>query len=76
MKYRVGTESGTVYLLDTDAKVMIRQPSEDADPLTDDNEPMRYDEMLYGPEVGAPMTIRWGRKLRVTTEVAFVHEVE
>lgn len=85
MKFRVTTESGSVYRLDTKAKVMIREPGEHAGVVHQDGEPIRYTSMWKNPKVGEPMLFFWLRgdeedtdwpMLRQTTYVTRVEELD
>lgn len=78
MKLRITTESGSVYRLDTKAKVMLREPAEGATPLSEDNEPIRYERVWNLPDGG--LGILWLKdgapKLRTTTPVVETWEVQ
>lgn len=76
MRYRIVTESGSTYQLDTEAGIMLRVPSEGAAPLVEDNEPMYFVALARPPRVGQELAIFWldgtRPKLRVTTPLTSV----
>lgn len=65
MKVRATTESGSVYLIDADAKVMRRTRGKDSDPLDFDGEPIPFD-VIDMIEIGTPINCLWQRHGRMT----------
>lgn len=78
-RLRVTTESGSVYVLDTDAKTLQRTPGEDAGSVAFDGENLKYEYLAYGPQVRYPMLAFWddngNPKLRQTTPVVTIEEI-
>lgn len=79
MKSRITTQSGSVYLLDTEAKTLTRTPGPNAAPVMHDGKPFRYEYLAFEPQEGKPLMAYWdlnGRpKLRSTTPVVSIEEI-
>lgn len=80
MIYRITTESGSVYSLDTLARTMTRLPGGEAESLEGDFTPMPYESLWRPPEVGQEMVVFWEDgdhwpKMRVTTPVVGMETV-
>lgn len=81
MRYRLVTESGSVYSLDTEAQEMTRLPGGEAESLEGDYAPMHYESMWRPPEVGQELVVFWSDgdhwpKMRVTTPVVELEVIE
>lgn len=80
MRYQITTESGSVYLLDTEAQEMTRLPGGKAGSLEGDFAPMRFQSIWRPPEVGQELVVFWEDgdnwpKMRVTTPVVEVEVI-
>lgn len=82
MKYKVTTESGSVYHIDTTWKTMVRHPGEDATELQGDSEPIYYAEIAE-LKVGEPVYAIWYRSaahahptVRATTPIVSIEDIE
>lgn len=78
MKYHFKTESGSRYLIDMDAKTMIRVPDAEGDDLEGDFKKIDWDSVTWPPTIGRGMFITWknGVKLRMTSPVTEVVKID
>lgn len=80
MRSRITTRSGSVYLLDTEAKTLTRTPGVGAAPVMHDGKPFRYEYLAHPPQEGHQLMAYWdlnGRpKLRSTTPVVSIEEIQ
>ena len=81
MKYRVTTESGSLYYIDTEKKTMIRYRGEWTDELQGDGDVLPYSS-ISPIDIGEPVQALWFRSpehlyptLRVTSLVEDVEEI-
>lgn len=81
MRYRITTESGSIYSLDTEKQEMIRLPGAEAESLKSDFSTIKYAALWYPPEVGRELLIMWQDdgnwpQMRITTPLVEVEEIE
>lgn len=80
-QYEITTESGAIYILDTDAKTMVRTPGEASFELAFDGEAFEYTDLLDELTIGNPMRAVWFNKasgknqIRTTTPMVQIREV-
>lgn len=78
-KYQIGTESGSLYQLDTDKKTLHRHPGEGSGELDYDGEEFTYEWLMDELTIGNSLRAVWddkGRKrVRTSTSMNYIEKL-